>query len=107
MADSVYFKEDPQQIANVATLVQQERNKFSSCLSGMKSKANSLKSFWKSVSADEYQKKVTDLDAKGQELVIMLDDVVKKLQEASGIYTVAESAATNAAQGLPTDGVFR
>ena len=107
MDSSVYFKEDPQQIANIATLLQQERGKYSGAVSGMKSKALSLKSYWKSNSADEYQKRAAELDIQGQDLLKMLDEFVKKLQQACGIYTTAESAATGAAQGLPTDGVFR
>ena len=107
MATSVFFKEDPQQIANVAAILQQERGKYSGNLSGMKSKAQSLKAHWKSDSADEYQKRAAELDSQGLEIVKMLDEFIKKLQQASGIYTTAESAAKSAAQGLPTDGVFR
>ena len=107
MSSNVYFKEDPQQIANVAALLQQERGKYSGNLSGMKTKALSLKTYWKSDSSEEYQKKALELDAQGQDLMKMLDEFGKKLQEASGIYTVAESNAKSAAQGLPTDGVFR
>ena len=107
MASNVYFKEDPQQIASVASLLQQECSKFRTNLSGMKTKALSLKAYWKSDSSDEYQKDAKDLDDKGQDLAKMLDEFINKLQQASGIYTVAESNATSAAQGLPTDGVYR
>ena len=107
MASSVFFKEDPGQIANVAVLLQQECGKFKTNLSGMKSKAQSLKSNWKSDSSDGYQKFAKELDDDGQEHIKMLDEFVNKLQQASGIYTTAESTAANASQGLPTDGVFR
>jgi len=107
MADSVYFREDPRQIANVASILQRERNSFSANLAGMKTKATGMKSFWKSDSADRYQKKASELDAKGQELIIALDGFVKSLQRASGIYETAENTAVRASQGLPTDGVYR
>ena len=107
MADNVYFKEDPQQIANTAALIQRERGSFSDSLSGMKTKALGMKSYWKSDSADEYQKNAAALDLRGQDLIMMFNDLVGKLQQASGIYTTAESTAKNASQGLPTDGVFR
>jgi len=107
MSDSVYFKEDPRQIADIASLLQKERNSFSSNLSGMKNKANSIKAFWKSGSADEYQRRVTALDAIGQELIRLLDESVRNLQQASGIYEAAENTAAQASEGLPTDGVFR
>lgn len=107
MPDSVYFKEDPRQIANVASILQKERNSFSSNLADMKTKAGGMKSFWKSDSADEYQKKATELDTKGQELISALDGFVRNLQKASGIYETAENTAVLAAEGLPTDGVYR
>ena len=107
MSSSVYFKEDPRQIANTAATIQQERNNFSTNLAGMKSKAISMRSYWKSGSADEYQKKATELDTQGQELIKALDEFIRKLQQASGIYNTAENTATQASQGLPTDGVYR
>jgi WXG100 family type VII secretion target len=107
MAGNTYFKEDPQQIAAVASRLQQQRSSFASGLSAIKNKANGLKSYWKSDGADEYQKKAAELDAGGQQIAAALDEFVKKLQQASGIYTTGEQAAKTAAQGLPTSGVFR
>jgi WXG100 family type VII secretion target len=107
MAGNVHFKEDPQKIANAASQLRQYRNSFSDVLSSMKTKAAGLKSYWKSDGADEYQKKATELNARGQELVAAFDELVQKLQQASGIYTAGEQAAKTASQGLPTSGVFR
>jgi WXG100 family type VII secretion target len=107
MNANVHFKEDPQKIAAVASLLQTQRNSFSGALSAINTKAEGLRPYWKSDGAEEYRKKQTDLNGRGQELVKMLDDFVKKLQQASGIYTSGEQAAKSAAQSLPTDGVFR
>ncbi|MDR2664765.1 MAG: WXG100 family type VII secretion target [Oscillospiraceae bacterium] len=107
MSANVHFKEDPQKIAAVASLIQTQRNGFSSALSAINTKATGLRSYWKSDSAEEYSKKQTDLNGRGQELVKILDDFVKKLQQTSGIYTSGEQTAKTAAQSLPTDGVFR
>jgi len=107
MAESVYFKDDPQQIANIASILQRERNNFNNNLTGMKTKANGMRSCWKSKGADEYQKKAAELDAQGQELLKVLDEFVGKLKQAGGIYETAENRATRAAEGLPTDGVYR
>jgi len=107
MAESVYFKEDPRQILNTASALQRERNNLSADLTGMKTKATGMKAYWKSKSADEYQKKAAELDLQGQELIKVLDEFIRKLQQASGIYEAAEATATRAAEGLPTDGVYR
>jgi WXG100 family type VII secretion target len=102
-----FIKEDPQKIAAVASLLQTQRNNFSSSLSAINTKAAGLRQYWKSDGAEEYRKKQTDLNGRGQDLVKVLDDLVKKLQQASGIYTSGEQTAKAAAQSLPTDGVFR
>jgi len=107
MPNSVSFKEDPRQIANVAAILQRERSNLAASLSGVKTKATGMKTYWKSDCADEYQKKVSGIDSHGQELIKAIDGFIGKLQQASGIYQTAENAATRASAGLPTDGVYR
>jgi WXG100 family type VII secretion target len=104
---SVQFREDPQKIAEVASLLLQQRNSFSGSLSSINTKARGLKSYWRSDGSDEYQKKAAELDARGAELTAALDELIKKLQQASGVYTAGEKTAETASQGLPTSGVLR
>ncbi|MDR1605188.1 MAG: WXG100 family type VII secretion target [Gracilibacteraceae bacterium] len=107
MALNVYFKEDPQQIANVAGKLRQQRGSFAGSQSAMTKKATGLRAFWQSDSADSYQKKIAELDTRGQEIIALLDEFVQKLERAGGIYTAGEQSANEAARGLPTSGVYR
>jgi WXG100 family type VII secretion target len=104
---NVYFKEDPQKIAAAASLLLQQKNDITSGLSSIKTRSDRLKSFWESDGSVEYQRKAAQLDSSGKDIVNALDELIKKLQQVSGIYVSGEQAAKTAAQSLPTDGVFR
>jgi uncharacterized protein YukE len=91
----------------VAIRLQQQRNAFSTNLDAMRNRANSLKSHWESAGAEAYHCKIENMYAQGRYLADVLDDFVRKLQEASGIYTAGEQTAKTAAEALPTESMYR
>ena len=103
----VVFREDPQQIAAFAVTVGTQRGSLSTRLENIRQRADDLKQVWKSDSADEYRKQVDSMLSAGEQLVAVMDEFKVKLEQTSGIYTTGEASAKAAAEGLPTDGVYR
>jgi uncharacterized protein YukE len=72
-----------------------------------KAKISSLTGVWISAAADEFQNRFKQIYDDIDNMFSIVTEYVQDLTESAGVYANAEQAAQSAAQGLPTDGVFR
>ncbi len=72
-----------------------------------KSEITSLTGIWKSEASDEYQGRFKQIYDDIDNMLAIVSEYISDLNEAANVYSVAEKAAKTAAEGLPTDGVFR
>jgi len=72
-----------------------------------KTEVNSLTGVWKSAASDEYQSRFKQIYDDIDNMLAIVSEYISDLNESANIYSTAERAATEAAEGLPIDGVFR
>jgi WXG100 family type VII secretion target len=104
------IKFTPERLVEVAGNIEKQTTTFVSYRDQMISKARSLTPYpgsWDSAAGDAYRVQIDALASRGNNLQIELKEFVSDLRQASGIYREAEQKIDNAADGLPTDGIFR
>lgn len=84
-----------------------EKNVISGLMDQAKSDITSLTGVWKSEAADEFQGRFRQIYDDIENMLAVVSETISDLNEAANIYSTAEKAAKNVAEGLPTDGVFR
>ena len=72
-----------------------------------KAEITSLAGIWKSEASDEYQSRFKQVYDDIDNMLAIVSEYIGDLSEAASVYSTAEKAAKAAAEGLPTDGVFR
>jgi WXG100 family type VII secretion target len=72
-----------------------------------KSEITSLTGTWKSEASDEFQGRFKQIYDDIDNMLAIVSEYISDLNEVANIYTTAEKAAKSAAEGLPTDGVFK
>lgn len=72
-----------------------------------KSDVSSLVGVWKSEASDEYQGRFKQVYDDIENMLAIVTEYVSDLNEVANVYSTAEKAAKSAAEGLPTDGVFK
>ena len=108
MADlSVFLKFDPEKIQNAGMNLENRHKRFVQSIERIRKCNNSLQASWKGDSADEYIKKVNDLDMLVEDLEVKLLQLSQDLAAASGVYKAGETQATQRVESLPTDGIFK
>jgi WXG100 family type VII secretion target len=107
MAQTGFIEFDPVRIAEVSGKLEQQHNVLTRSLADIKQKSGTLQSEWRGGSAEAYFSKVAELDQHGTEFARILLAFSQNLAQASGIYKEGETRARQAAEALPTDGVFR
>ena len=84
-----------------------EKTNAMSLMDQAKTEITSLVGVWKSAASDEYQGRFKQIYDDIDNMVAIVTEHISDLNEAANIYLTAEKAATAAAEGLPTDGVFK
>lgn len=84
-----------------------EKNSIQNMMDQAKTEINSLTGSWKSEAADEFQNRFKQVYDDIDNMLAIVSEYISDLTEVANIYTTAEKAAKSAAEGLPTDGVFR
>lgn len=84
-----------------------EKSAIMSLMDQAKSDITSLTGVWKSEASDEYQGRFKQVYDDIDNMLAIVSEHISDLNEAASVYSTAEKAAKSAAEGLPTDGVFR
>ncbi|HQK34912.1 MAG TPA: WXG100 family type VII secretion target [Spirochaetales bacterium] len=84
-----------------------EKNTISGLMEQAKSDINSLAGSWRSEASDEYQGRFRQVYDDIENMLAIVTEYISDLNEVANVYSTAERAAKNAAEGLPTEGVFR
>ena len=104
---NIILKVQPEALSTKSNELNVEKNNILTTLEQVKTEMTSLVGTWKSPASDEFQVRFKQLYDDMENVIAIISEHVNDLNEASGIYASAESAAKSAAEALPVDGVFR
>lgn len=104
---SITLKVQPDVLINKAGELSTEKTIIMALMDQAKSDVSSLVGVWKSEAADEYQNRFKQVYDDIENMLAIVTEYIGDLNEVAGIYSAAEKAAKSAAEGLPTDGVFK
>ena len=108
MAGTDYtFKVDTSVLNAKADEMNGEKSAIIQIMDQAKTEITSLTGTWKSAASDEFQNRFRQIYDDIDNLLAITSEHISDIKEAAQIYAQAESAATTAAEGLPTDGVMR
>ncbi|WP_020225050.1 WXG100 family type VII secretion target [Holdemania massiliensis] len=106
MTDMI-LKVQPNVLISKASEMATQKNTIISIMEQCKTEINSLQAGWKSQASDEFQIKFKGVYDDIDNMAAIIDSYIKTVNELANIYEQAEKRATAAAEGLPTDGVFK
>ena len=104
--ESITLNVSPEVLFAKANELDAEKALVGSIMEEAKSKMASLTGVWQSSASDEYQIRFRQVHSEIDSMLATITEYVRSLTETAGLYTDAERAAANAAQELPTSGVF-
>jgi len=108
MAEPVFIKFNPAQIAEVASFINMQREELAQNIAAIEQRSNALQQSWNSDRrADNYFNNSSQLSRKGNDLVNTLKSLGNSLNQAAGVYSTGETDVKKDVQKLPTEGVFR
>ena len=105
--ESITLTVRPEAMSAKASELSAEKAAVANIMEEAKAKITALAGTWRSSAADEYQSRFRQVYDDIDNVLAIVSEYINDLTEAASIYANAERAATDAAQGLPTDGVFR
>lgn len=103
----IILKVQPDVLIAKAGELSNEKTTVVGLMDQAKSDINSLTGVWKSESSDEYQGRFKQVYDDIENMLAIVSEYVGNLNEVANVYSTAEKATKTAAEGLPTDGVFR
>ena len=103
----IILKVQPDVLLSKSGELSNEKNTIISLMDQAKSEINSLTGVWKSEASDEFQARFKQVYDDIDNMLAIVSEYISDLNEVPNVYTTAEKAAKSAAEGLPTDGVFR
>jgi uncharacterized protein YukE len=102
-----HIKFDPVKIAEIASEIQLQVSLLRETLSLVKNHRENITYFWHGTAADEFNKKMKEVDVKMELANQVLVGLYTDIFNAAGIYEVSESITKLSAEELPIEGVFR
>ena len=103
----ITLKVQPDVLISKAGELSSEKTTVMGLMDQAKTEITSLTGVWKSEASDEYQGRFKQIYSDIDNMLAIVSEYISDLNEAANIYSTAEKAAKTAAEGLPTDGVFR
>lgn len=103
----IILKVQPDVLIAKAGELSSEKTSIMGLMDQAKSDISSLTGVWKSEASDEFQGRFKQIYDDIDNMLAIVSEYISDLNEAANIYSTAEKAAKNTAEGLPTDGVFR
>ena len=107
MAADITLRVDPNVLSAKADEMDGQKSTIIQVMDQAKTELTSLTGTWKSEASDEFQNRFKQIYDDIDNMLAIASEHISDIKEAAQIYTQAESAAKNAAEGLPTDGVVR
>jgi WXG100 family type VII secretion target len=107
VAETGFIKFDPVKLLETGKKLEQQKNALEQSMADIKRQSDILKTVWKGGGADEYYKKVEELDRHGADMGRLLLAFSQNLTAAAGVYEHGETRARQKAEALPVEGVFR
>ena len=104
---NITLKVQPDVLIAKSSELSTERTAIMALMDQAKSDIGSLTGVWRSEAADEYQSRFRMVYDDIENMLAIVAEYVSDLNELASVYASAERAAKSAAEGLPTDGVFR
>ena len=104
---NIILKVQPEVLLSKSGELSNEKTSIMGLMDQAKTEINSLTGIWKSEASDEYQNRFKQIYDDIDNMLAIVSEYISDLNESADIYSVAEKAARSAAEGLPTDGVFR
>jgi len=101
------FRVDTNVLTAKADEMNGEKSTIIQIMDQAKTEIASLTGTWKSAASDEFQNRFRQIYDDIDNMLAITSEHISDIKEAAQIYARAESAATTAAEGLPTDGVMR
>jgi len=103
----IILKVQPEVLVAKAGELSTEKTVIMGLMDQTKTEITSLTGTWKSEASDEYQGRFKQIYDDIDNMLAIVSEHISDLNEAANLYTTAEKAAKAAAEGLPTDGVFK
>ncbi len=104
---NITLKVQPDVLIAKAGELSTEKTVVMTLMDQAKSDINSLVGVWKSEASEEYQGRFKQVYDDIENMLAIVSEYISDLNEVANVYASAERAAKSAAEGLPTDGVFR
>lgn len=104
---NIILKVKPDVLTAKAGELSTERIKILNIMDEVKSEISSLNGVWISDASTEYQNRFKQIYDDIENVLTIVAEYTSDLNEAATIYETAEKSAKSAAEGLPTDGVFK
>ncbi|MDO4799298.1 MAG: WXG100 family type VII secretion target [Bacillota bacterium] len=104
---NITLKVQPEQLIAKSNELASEKTAIISIMDQAKTEITSLTGVWKSEASEEYQGRFKQVYDDIDNMLAIVSEHISDLNEAANIYIDAEKRAKSAAEGLPTDGVFR
>jgi WXG100 family type VII secretion target len=105
--DSITLNVKPEVLTAKAGELNSEKTTIVSIMEQAKTEITSLTGTWKSEASDEYQNRFKQIYDDIDNMLAIVTEYISDLNESANIYSTAEQAAKSAAEGQPTDGVFK
>lgn len=103
----ITLKVEPSVLITKAGELSNEKTTIVGLMEQAKTEITSLVGSWKSEASDEYQARFKQIYDDIDNMLAIVSEYISDLNEVANVYGTAEKAAKSAAEGLPTDGVFR
>ena len=104
---NIILKVQPEVLVSKAGELANEKTAIMGLMDQAKAEVTSLTGTWKSEASDEFQNRFKQIYDDIENMLAIVSEHISDLNESASIYTTAEKAAKSAAEGLPTEGVFR
>ncbi|MHC1734650.1 MAG: WXG100 family type VII secretion target [Erysipelotrichaceae bacterium] len=102
-----FIKFDPQKISEIASMLQQQLDKFTFASDIIRNKHEEMKSIWLGQTASEYYKKLSSVETEITRIQEAYAELSQELYQVSGVYATSETTTKQKAESLPIDGVFK
>ena len=103
----IILKVQPEVLVSKAGELSNEKTAVMGFMDQAKTEVSSLTGTWISEASDEFQNRFKQVYDDIDNMLAIVSEYISDLNESANIYTTAEKAAKSAAEGLPTDGVFK
>ena len=103
MAMQAVLKVDAQQVLSKSNEMKNTRGILSNIMEQIKDRMNSIKNFWESEAATTYLTQFTKIHKDIEEMLRIVDEYTKDLDEVAQGYITAEQRVAQASSALPGD----